>query len=148
VVDEKSRIGRAGEHLVAFYLLQYCDSVILTNENSKADLILDHSDRLYKVQVKSTNSIWKHKGKEYYRWDFRPGRYRPDDSEKIRYTASDVDIYALVAIPLGKVLFIPYNTDMKSISKRIEDFDKLDTRESLEEALNIINHVPTLKPFK
>ena len=48
------RIALAGEYLAASYLLRFCDSVIQPPPGHKADLILDHNNNLYRVQVKAT----------------------------------------------------------------------------------------------
>ena len=53
-----ARIALAGEYLAASYLMRFCDSVIIAPEGHKSDLILDHQGQLYKVQVKTTNSIY------------------------------------------------------------------------------------------
>ena len=58
-----ARIALAGEYLAASYLMRFCDSVIIAPEGHKADLILDHQGQLYKIQVKTTNSIYKKKDK-------------------------------------------------------------------------------------
>lgn len=54
-----ARISLAGEYLAASYLLRYCDSVIPTPPGHRADLILDHANHLYRVQVKTTNTIYQ-----------------------------------------------------------------------------------------
>ena len=57
--ESSARISLAGEYLAASYLLRYCDSVILAPPGHRADLILDHDNNLYRVQVKTTNTIYK-----------------------------------------------------------------------------------------
>ena len=68
------RIALAGEYLAASYLLRFCDSVIQTPPGHKADLILDHNNNLYRIQVKTTNTIYKRNDKDYYRWEIRTSK--------------------------------------------------------------------------
>ena len=66
-----ARVALAGEYLAASYLMRFCDSVIIAPEGHKSDLILDHQGQLYKIQVKTNNSLYKKDGTDYNRWDFR-----------------------------------------------------------------------------
>jgi hypothetical protein len=69
-----ARISLAGEYLAASYKLRYCDSVIMSPSNHRSDLILDHQGQLYRVQVKTTNSTYSRRNKDFYRWELRSGR--------------------------------------------------------------------------
>ena len=69
-----TRIALAGEYLAASYLMRYCDSVILAPQAHRSDLILDHQNKLYRVQVKTSNSTYLRRGKDHYRWELRSGR--------------------------------------------------------------------------
>jgi hypothetical protein len=57
--ESSARISLAGEYLAASYLLRYCDSVILAPPGHRSDLILDHDNHLYRVQVKTTNTVYQ-----------------------------------------------------------------------------------------
>ena len=104
-----ARVALAGEYLAASYLMRFCDSVIIAPEGHKADLILDHQGQLYKIQVKTTNSLYKKDDKDYYRWDFRSNADNKRKNKMLRYGSGQVDIFCLVALPIDKVLFLPFD---------------------------------------
>tara|TARA_A100001201_G_scaffold44801_1_gene45811 strand:+ start:681 stop:1130 length:450 start_codon:yes stop_codon:yes gene_type:complete len=140
-----ARVAMAGEYLCASFLTRFCDSVIIAPEGHKADLILDHCHKLYRVQVKTTNSVYKKDGNDYYRWDFR--RSVDKKSKEERYSAEDVDFFALVALPRNFIVFVPYKNAPNSFAKKIEEFKKIDPAESLQETLDVINKTPKLDPL-
>ena len=83
-----ARIALAGEYLAASYMLRYCDSVIMSPSNHRSDLILDHQGKLYRVQVKTTNKIYKRAKTDYYRWEIRSGRRTSNNTRQnkmVRY---------------------------------------------------------------
>ena len=142
-----SRVALAGEYLAASYLLRYCDSVILAPEGHKSDLILDHQGQLYRIQVKTTNSLYKKDDKEYYRWDFRSNADNKRKNKMLRYGSGQVDIFCLVALPLDKVFFLPFSEVENSVAKTIDNLKKIDSKESLIKTLLIFNKIPELEPL-
>lgn len=142
-----ARISLAGEYLAASYMLRYCDSVIIAPEGHKSDLILDHQGQLYKVQVKTTNSLYKKDGKDYYRWDFRSNADNKRKNKMLRYGSGQVDIFCLVALPLDKVFFLSYDEVQNSIAKNIETLNEIDSKESLLKCLLDVNKIPNLEPI-
>ena len=72
--ESSARISLAGEYLAASYLLRYCDSVIPTPPGHRADLILDHNNALYRIQVKTTNTVYVRRDNDYYRWELRTSK--------------------------------------------------------------------------
>ena len=142
-----ARIALAGEYLAASYLMRFCDSVIIAPEGHKSDLILDHQGQLYKVQVKTTNSIYKKRDNDYYRWDFRSNADNKRKNKMLRYGSGQVDIFCLVALPIDKVLFLPFDQVQNSIAKSLEALKKIDSEESLINALLEINKIPNLEPI-
>tara|TARA_R100001480_G_scaffold140667_1_gene137957 strand:- start:192 stop:659 length:468 start_codon:yes stop_codon:yes gene_type:complete len=142
-----ARISLAGEYLAASYMLRYCDSVIIAPEGHKSDLILDHQGQLYKVQVKTTNSLYKKDGKDYYRWDFRSNADNKRKNKMLRYGSGQVDIFCLVALPLDKVFFLSYDEVQNSIAKNVETLNEIDSKESLLRCLLDVNKIPNLEPI-
>ena len=142
-----ARVALAGEYLAASYLLRYCDSVILAPEGHKSDLILDHQGQLYRIQVKTTNSIYTKNDKDYYRWDFRSNADNKRKNKMLRYGSGQVDIFCLVALPLDKVFFLPFSEVENSVAKTIDNLKKIDSKESLIKTLLIFNKIPELEPL-
>ena len=142
-----ARISLAGEYLAASYMLRFCDSVIIAPEGHKSDLILDHQGQLYKIQVKTTNSLYKKDGKDYYRWDFRSNSDNKRKNKMLRYGSGQVDIFCLVALPLDKVFFLSFDEVQNSIAKSIDNLKKIDSKESLLKCLLEVNKIPNLEPI-
>jgi len=142
-----ARVALAGEYLAASYLLRYCDSVILAPEGHKSDLILDHQGQLYRIQVKTTNSIYQKDNKDYYRWDFRSNADNNRKNKMLRYGSGQVDIFCLVALPINKVFFLPFCEVENSVAKTVENLQKIDSEESLIKTLLKINKIPELEPI-
>jgi hypothetical protein len=142
-----ARVALAGEYLAASYLMRFCDSVIIAPEGHKADLILDHQGQLYKIQVKTTNSLYKKDGKDYYRWDFRSNADNKRKNKMLRYGSGQVDIFCLVALPIDKVLFLPFGQVENSIARTIDSLNEIDSKETLLNSLLEINKIPNLEPI-
>ncbi len=146
------RIALAGEYLAASYLMRYCDSVILSPGGHRSDLILDHQGKLYKVQVKTTNSLYKRKKNNYYRWEIRTGKRTQDNirqNKMVRYGNGQIDMFCLVALPINKVFFIPFTEDgaQTEYAKTAENLESIDSKESLIKTLLTINKIPELEPL-
>ena len=142
-----ARVALAGEYLAASYLMRFCDSVIIAPEGHKSDLILDHQGQLYKIQVKTTNSLYKKDGKDYYRWDFRSNADNKRKNKMLRYGSGQVDIFCLVALPMDKVFFLSFDEVQNSIAKSIDALNKIDSKESLLKCLLDVNKIPNLEPI-
>tara|TARA_B100001287_G_scaffold87603_1_gene73360 strand:+ start:2110 stop:2577 length:468 start_codon:yes stop_codon:yes gene_type:complete len=142
-----ARIALAGEYLAASYLMRFCDSVIIAPEGHKSDLILDHQGQLYKVQVKTTNSIYKKRDNDYYRWDFRSNADNKRKNKMLRYGSGQVDIFCLVALPIDKVFFLSFDKVENSIAKTISSLNEINSEESLINSLLEINKIPNLEPI-
>ena len=147
MTHHSARVALAGEYLAASYLLRYCDSVILAPEGHKSDLILDHQGQLYRIQVKTTNSIYTKNDKDYYRWDFRSNADNKRKNKMLRYGSGQVDIFCLVALPIDKVFFLPFSEVENSVAKTIENLKNIDSKESLIKTLLIFNKIPELEPL-
>jgi len=150
--ESSARISLAGEYLAASYMLRYCDSVIPTPPGHRADLILDHQDKLYRVQVKTTNKIYKRAKTDYYRWEIRSGRRTSNNTRQnkmVRYGNGQIDMFCLVALPINKVFFDVYDgtKNLTEVSKTIKTLNKIDSKDSLLKALLKINKTPELSPL-
>ena len=145
-----ARIALAGEYLAASYMLRYCDSVIMSPSNHRSDLILDHQGKLYRVQVKTTNKIYKRAKTDYYRWEIRSGRRTSNNTRQnkmVRYGDGQIDFFCLVALPINKVIFAPVDKKNNSTeyAKTIGSLNKIDSKESLLETLLYVNKTPKLE---
>ena len=145
-----ARIALAGEYLAASYMLRYCDSVIMSPSVNRSDLILDHQGKLYRVQVKTTNKIYKRAKTDYYRWEIRSGRRTSNNTRQnkmVRYGDGQIDFFCLVALPINKVIFVPVDKKNNSTeyAKTIGSLNKIDSKESLLETLLYVNKTPKLE---
>ena len=147
-----TRIALAGEYLAASYLLRFCDSVILAPQAHRSDLILDHQGELYRVQVKTTNSTYLRRNKNFYRWELRAGRRtakktRQDSHE--RYGDGQIDLFCFVALSIDKVIFMPFNSkkNLTEFAKTEDNLKAIHTETSLQDCLNYINKTPKLNPL-
>ena len=150
--ESSARISLAGEYLAASYLLRYCDSVIPTPPGHKADLILDHDNNLYRVQVKTTNTVYTRRDNDYYRWELRTSKRTANNirqNKVVRYGNGQIDMFCFVALPINKVFFDAYDgtKNLTEVSKSIKSLNKIDSRDSLLKALLKINKTPELSPL-
>jgi len=142
-----ARVALAGEYLAASYLMRFFFFFIIAPEGHKADFLLDHQGQLYKIQVKTTNSLYKKDGKDYYRWDFRSNADNKRKNKMLRYGSGQVDIFCLVALPIDKVLFLPFGQVENSIARTIDSLNEVDSEETLLNSLLEINKIPNLEPI-
>ena len=150
--ESSARISLAGEYLAASYLLRYCDSVILAPPGHRSDLILDHDNHLYRVQVKTTNTVYIRRNKDFYRWELRTSKRTADNirqNKVVRYGNGQIDMFCFVALPINKVFFDVYDgtKNLTEVSKSIKTLNKIDSRDSLLQALLKINKTPELSPL-
>jgi hypothetical protein len=150
--ESSARISLAGEYLAASYLLRYCDSVILAPPGHRSDLILDHDNHLYRVQVKTTNTVYIRRNKDFYRWELRASKRTANNirqNKMVRYGNGQIDIFCFVALPINKVFFDVYDgtKNLTEVSKSIKTLDKIDSKDSLLQALLKINKTPELSPL-
>ena len=147
-----ARISLAGEYLAASYLLRYCDSVIPTPPGHKADLILDHENAFYRVQVKTTNTVYTKRNKDYYRWELRTSKRTVNNirqNKMVRYGNGQIDMFCFVALPINKVFFDIYDgtKNLTEVSKNIESLNIINSKDSLLKTLLKINKIPKLSPL-
>ena len=138
-LNHSSRLGFLGESYVQTVLLEWCDFVTSCGHTTPYDLILDHNNRLYKVQVKTVSQAKTKAGLGY--------RFNANSLQRSKpYYTSRNDIYALVFYP-EKVCLFKANTGnqrhytFENAPSKEEEFD------SLQETLEQLNNAPVLKPI-
>ena len=94
------RVGRSGEYLTAALLSQVSDTVLVVPHGSEADIVFEHENKLYKVQVKTSSKI--NKGRVNWRFDMRRGSHSRDRE----YQHQAIDIFALVSLKYRNAVFI------------------------------------------
>ena len=70
---QSERIGRSGEYLVASVLSSLSDTVPVMPHGSKADIIFEVGQTLYKCQVKTQKQI--EKARKSWRFELRCGAH-------------------------------------------------------------------------
>ena len=138
--NHNSRLGALGECYVQSVLIEWCDFVTNCSHSTPYDLILDHTNRLYKVQVKTVSQT-KTKGGLRYRFHAN----RPQRTEQ--YYKSRNDIYALVFYPEKVCLFVANTGHQKHYTFEIPP-TKEEEFESLQKTLEELNNAPVLKPIE
>ena len=105
------RVGRSGEYLTAALLSLVSDTVLIVPHGSEADIVFEHNNKLYKVQVKTSSKI--NTGRVNWRFDMRRGSHSKDRE----YQKQAVDIFALVSLKYRNVVFIkPLNQNQITIA--------------------------------
>ena len=124
---QSERVGRSGEYLVASLLSLYADTVVIVPHSAEADIIFDVDHKLYKCQVKTQSKIRNHRVS--WEYDFRRGPF----TKRRQYEKNAIDVYALVALDLQKVMFtFPDGSKQKTIKdKEMQAMDSLKNVENL-----------------
>lgn len=122
---QSERVGRSGEYLVASVLSAFSDTVTVMPHGSKADIIFEVGQTLYKCQVKTQKQI--EKARKSWRFDLRCGSH-----SKVRfYNKGDIDVYALVALNCQKVMFL-FPDGRKQLTVQDEDIQAIDSLKNVE----------------
>lgn len=108
------KLGRIGELLAAAVLEQGGYSATIVGGN-KYDILATTDDDVFRVQVKSTRCPTSENRRKRNSYVFRTGHGR---SSKNTYKKSTIDMYALVALDIRRVLFFP-SQDIQVVTKRI-----------------------------
>lgn len=120
-MNDALQIGRIGEYLAAAVLEQMGFDVHIV-AGKKYDLLVTAEENLYRVQVKSTsrdNSTNRARKPSY---EFRTSH---GSSGKKLYAKGEMDIFALVAIDIRKVLFFSADS-ITAVTKRVPPADFLE----------------------
>ena len=100
------QIGKAGEYLVCADLIIKGFVAFISEQGLPYDVLLDTGEKIYKVQVKTTSDVRvvpqrKMESKMYI---FNIGKHGKNNLK--RYTASEVDLYALVCLKTRQVGYL------------------------------------------
>jgi len=117
-LNDALQIGRIGEYLAAAVLEQMGFDVTII-AGKKYDLLVTANEKMYRVQVKSTsreNSTNRARKPSY---EFRTSH---GSSGKKLYAKGEMDIFALVAIDIRKVLFVAADS-ITAVTKRVPPAD-------------------------
>ena len=125
------RVGRSGEYLTAALLSLVSDTVMVVPHGSEADLVFEHNNKLYKVQVKTSSKI--NTGRVNWRFDMRRGSHSKDRE----YQKQAVDIFALVSLKYRNVVFIK-PMDQNQITIADEHMKNNDSVKNLNDILDSI----------
>ena len=125
------RVGRSGEYLTAALLSQVSDTVLVVPHGSEADIVFEHENKLYKVQVKTSSKI--NTGRVNWRFDMRRGSHSKDRE----YQKQAVDIFALVSLKYRNVVFIK-PMDQNQITIADEHMKNNDSVKNLNDILDNI----------
>lgn len=98
------QMGKAAEHIVVADLILQGYNAFLTDPSSQYDVIVDHENVLYRIQVKAaTRSMTTSKMLgPMYRFGVRRGC-----GNNKRYEATGIDFLAFVALDQRKVAYLP-----------------------------------------
>lgn len=125
------RVGRSGEYLTAALISLVSDTVMVVPHGSEADLVFEHNNKLYKVQVKTSSKI--NTGRVNWRFDMRRGSHSKDRE----YQKQAVDIFALVSLKYRNVVFIK-PMDQNQITIADEHMKNNDSVKNLNDILDNI----------
>jgi len=92
---------------------------------SKADIVFEVGQTLYKCQVKTQKQI--EKARKNWRFDLRCGSH----SKTRFYNKGDIDVYALVALNCQKVMFL-FPDGRKQVTVQDEDIQAIDSLKNVE----------------
>ena len=136
-------IGTAGEHLVCADLILKGHKAFLSAAGLHYDILTDLNGSLIKIQVKTTRkpspiSLIKDRSKRYLINIRRMGK-----NGRKEYTEKEVDVFAVVALDIKKIAYIPIKKIQQTMvfrdekplnqSKEARYFDDLTFEKAMEE---------------
>ena len=133
---QSERVGRSGEYLVASLLSTLSDTVTVMPHGSKADIIFEVGQTLYKCQVKTQKQI--EKARKSWRFDLRCGSH----SKTRFYNKGDIDVYALVALNCQKVMFF-FPDGRKQITFQDEEIQATNSIKNVENLFKELQYQQT-----
>ena len=107
MISKELNIGRAGQYLVLADLLLKGIQAFDTGEGVKYDIVADDKDKLYRLQVKTTQRIRKIKDYSNPIYFFHLKRQGKNGNKF--YKKNDFDGYALVALDIMKVFYLKFD---------------------------------------
>lgn len=130
------RIGRCGEFAVASQLSLISDTVSLVPHGSHADILFEHHNNIYKVQVKtlSKERIYHKKDGDKYRsgWCFDLRRSHNTKNRSYGEGGKNIiDLYALYCLPYNTVVFVYFDKIPNKVTFTDDEMNKNDSQVSL-----------------
>ncbi len=118
-MSKELNIGRAGEYIVLADLLLKGVQVFTTGQGVGYDLVADVDGRLIKIQVKTTQKkrLLKARANPIYFFHIK----RAGKNGNKFYKVGDFDCFALVALDIRKVFYLPFDNNIKPNSICIRD---------------------------
>jgi hypothetical protein len=100
-------IGKAAEHLVCADILLHGHKAFLSDQGMPYDVIIDHKQKLFRVQVRSTLLVKAHPQRKdyspYYMFNVR----RAGSAGRRSFGNDEFDLLALVALDIRAIAYIP-----------------------------------------
>ena len=131
------RIGRAGEYLAASFLIRHFEEVFEASSSSRYDYLAQSLTESYKIQVKTTESPFKHHSSTYVRWDIK----KKVNKIKKNYSAEEVDIFAFVYLPDNVVEFVANYKIGNKYQKKVEYLEDIDPLKTLRRSITIVDEI-------
>ena len=119
MISTELNLGRAGQFITIADLLIEGIQAYGTDEGVNYDIVADVGGKLLKIQVKATRKprLLTVKSKPIYFFQIK----RSGKSGIKYYTVGDFDIFALVALDIRKVFYLPFNEKVKHNSICLRD---------------------------
>mgnify|MGYP001564505010 CR=1 FL=1 len=117
--SKELKIGKAGEHLAVADLLLKGIEAFRSSDGVCYDVVADINGRLIKIQVKTTQKVrlMSQRANPIYFFHIK----RTGKNGNRFYDKKDFDCFALVALDIRKIFYLPFNDRIKSNSICIRD---------------------------
>lgn len=119
MISKELSIGRAGQYLVLADLLLKGVETFGTGEGTNYDVVADDNGKLIRIQVKTTQQpriLRTHANPIYFYHLKRTGK-----NGSRFYKVGDFDAFALVALDIRQVFYLPFDENIKANSLCIRD---------------------------
>ena len=121
MISKELAIGRAGQYIVLADLLIRGVEIFGTGEGTNYDIVADCNGKLLKLQVKTTQQkrVLHQSANPIYFYHIK----RTGKNGTKYYKIGDFDAFALVALDIRQVFYLPFTDAVKSNSICIRDKD-------------------------
>ena len=101
-------IGQRGELLVAEKLIEHGWVIAYPlNSNPAFDLLASKADKIWRVQVKTTQGLCSHSGSHSPNFQFQTNH---GCKRKVKYTKASLDFFILCALDCSKFWVVPFDS--------------------------------------
>ncbi len=121
MISKELNIGRAGQYLTLVDLLSKGVQAFDTAEGVSFDVVAEHNGKLIRLQVKTTQKmrILNESANPIYFFHIK----RAGKNGARFYDKGDFDAFALVALDIRQVFYLPFDESVKANSICIRDKD-------------------------